>query len=863
MLLFPDASKSKVTVNMTVFAGSRHEGYGEAGMAHLLEHMLFKGTPTHTNIPELLSNRGANFNGTTWLDRTNYYETLPASSPQEAQENLEFAIQLEADRCVNSVISAEDFASEMTVVRNEFERGENNPVHILRQRVYAAAYDWHGYGRSTIGNRSDIERVPVEKLREFYRKFYRPDNVLLVVAGKFEEQAALDLAEKHFGSLASPSSPLDQTYTVEPAQDGERQVVLRRVGNAQFAFAAYHVPAGAHQQYAAIEMLAYIFGIEPSGRLYQSLVVPGLASGVTTNSLALHDPGMMTFGCQVPTSGSLQAAQQELLKTIESVAENPIHDVELNRAKAQFERRRDLRAAKTEQLAIELSEWAAQGDWRLYFWFRDAVESVTKADCQEAAAKYLTQNNRTLGLFYPTEQNERVEVPAKPDLEQLLAGYRGGAGVPLGEEFDPAAEHVESRVTRGTLACGLKTAWLPKKTRGGSVHLLLHLRFGNEDVLTPLKPATDFLPQMMMRGTTELDYQQIQDRLAELRSSMRMSGTHGVLSTAIETKRKYLPDVVELLSQILKRPRFDATELDVIRTQTTTSIQASMTEPNALAPLNVRRRLAPFGNENLRYIFSLEERIAACESMSAQRLQELHTLLAADSGEIAVVGDFDIAELQELLDSAFADWTSPHEFRRIPQPAQNQVPGGLELVATPGKDNAVYYCNQQIELRDDHEDYPGVFVANDILGESSLASRLGNRVRGQEGLSYGIGSGLHAHAIDHRATFLIYGITSPQNRDRFLDAIREEVVLLCEEGVTEKELAESKHGILQSRVLERTEDANLARQLAYQLFAGRTMEFQIQLESAVANLNVEQVTTAFRKHIQPEQFVAAFAGETS
>ena len=179
ILLLPDDSKPTVTVNITYFVGSRHEGYGEAGMAHLLEHMLFKGTPNNPNIPAALKERGGDFNGTTWYDRTNYYETFPASS-----ENLEFALRLEADRMVNSHVAEADLKSEMTVVRNEFEMGENSPEMILSQRLFASAFEWHGYGRSTIGNRSDIERVPIRNLRSFYQRHYRPDNALLIVAGQ-------------------------------------------------------------------------------------------------------------------------------------------------------------------------------------------------------------------------------------------------------------------------------------------------------------------------------------------------------------------------------------------------------------------------------------------------------------------------------------------------------------------------------------------------------------------------------------------------------------------------------------------------------------------------------------------------------
>src|SRR4051794_11815542 len=224
-LLFPDASAPKVTVNMTVLVGSRHEGYGESGMAHLLEHMVFKGTPTHPHVPKALQDHGANFNGTTNVDRTNYFETMPATD-----ENLEFGIKLEADRLVNSYVKREDLVSEMTVVRNEFERGENDPSNVLVERIHAAAFEWHNYGKTTIGNRADIERVPIDNLQAFYKKYYQPDNVVLIVAGKFEEPTALSLVEKYLGSIPKPARKLDPTYTEEPAQDGERLVTLRRGG---------------------------------------------------------------------------------------------------------------------------------------------------------------------------------------------------------------------------------------------------------------------------------------------------------------------------------------------------------------------------------------------------------------------------------------------------------------------------------------------------------------------------------------------------------------------------------------------------------------------------------------------------------
>jgi zinc protease len=301
VLLFADKTQPKVTVNCTIFVGSRHEGYGETGMAHLLEHMVFKGTDMHPNIPAALRDRGANFNGTTWLDRTNYYETLPASD-----DNLEFAIRLEADRMVNSKILDEELQKEFTVVRSEFERGENSPSRVLQQRMFSAAYQWHNYGNSTIGNRSDIERVPIDNLRAFYRRYYRPDNAMLIVAGRFEEAKALEYAQKHFGTIAKPETPINRTYTTEPAQDGDRITLVRRVGDSQMVGTMYHVPAGGDPEFAAVDLLANILTDQPSGRLYKALVESKKATSVSGGAFGLHDPGVMNFMAQVPKEKSIE-----------------------------------------------------------------------------------------------------------------------------------------------------------------------------------------------------------------------------------------------------------------------------------------------------------------------------------------------------------------------------------------------------------------------------------------------------------------------------------------------------------------------------------------------------------------------------
>ncbi|MBO0725067.1 MAG: insulinase family protein, partial [Blastocatellia bacterium] len=267
VLLFPDPTKQTITVNMTYQVGSRQENYGETGMAHLLEHMVFKGAPKHQNIPQELTEHGARPNGSTTSDRTNYFETFAAT-----EDNLRWALDLESDRMVNSFIAKKDLDSEFSVVRNEYESGENSPINVMVKRMMEASFAWHNYGKSTIGERSDIENVNIERLQAFYKLYYQPDNAVLMIAGKFDEAKTLDLVKQYFGPIPKPARELPKLYTSEPPQDGERAVTVRRVGDIQSVGLAYHIPAGPHPDFAAIQTLGVILADTPSGRLHKALV---------------------------------------------------------------------------------------------------------------------------------------------------------------------------------------------------------------------------------------------------------------------------------------------------------------------------------------------------------------------------------------------------------------------------------------------------------------------------------------------------------------------------------------------------------------------------------------------------------------
>ena len=465
VLLFPDNSSQTITVNITYKVGSRHEGYGEKGMAHLLEHLVFKGTPNHPDIPKELTAHGARPNGTTWYDRTNYFETFNATD-----ENLDWALDLEADRMVNSYIAKKDLDSEFSVVRNEFESGENSPTGVLMQKVISSAFLWHNYGQSTIGNKSDIERVPIDNLKAFYKKYYRPDNAVLMITGKFDTDKTLALVEKKFGGLKNPDTPLVDVPTIEPPQDGEKRVELSRVGDLQLVSALFHTPAGSHVDYAPLALVENVLTDQPSGRLYKALVESKKASSMWSFSPFTKEPGFMYFNVDVPSDKSLAEAESTLLDLFDGLRENPITEEELKRAKANMVKQMDQIMRNSSYLGTFTSEFIGAGDWRLMFIHRDRIENATLEQVNDVLSRYFINTNRTVGNFIPTKQPMRIEIPHTEGLENLVTNYKGKEALDAGEAFDVSYSNIQDRLDSGKLnGTGIEYGFIKKANRGETI----------------------------------------------------------------------------------------------------------------------------------------------------------------------------------------------------------------------------------------------------------------------------------------------------------------------------------------------------------------------------------------------------------
>ena len=858
VLLFPDQTKETVTVNVTYHVGSKHENYGETGMAHLLEHLVFKGTPKHKDIPAELSSHGARPNGTTWTDRTNYFETFAAT-----EENIDWALSMESDRMVNSFIAKKDLDSEMTVVRNEFERGENNPFRITLQRMLAASYEWHNYGKSTIGSKADLENVPIDRLQAFYRKYYQPDNATLTVAGKFDSEVMLKKINATFGKIAKPERVISPLYTAEPAQDGEREVTVRRVGDAQMIGSIYHVPAGSHPDFAAIDVLNEVLSAQGTGRLHKALVENKLASSTFGFNFQWSEPGVAIFMAEVDKAGDLSKTKEVLVNTLEDIAAKPITEKEVETAKRTLLKNTKLAFNSSERIAMELSEWLGMGDWRLVFLNRDRVEKVTAEEVNRVANSYIQRNNRTLGKFIPAEKPERVEIPQVESVKEMVKDYKGRAQVAQGEAFDPSHDNIDNRTAISDLDSGVKVALLPKKTRGESVVVRMSVQMGDLLSLQGLAMVGDATGSMLMRGTESLNREQLKEAFDKLEAQVNIGGYSSGAYVTVNTTRKNLNETLKLVSEVLQNPAFDEKEFELYKSEAKVNIEQKLQDPQAIAFRAYSRHQNPVPKGHPNYVGTFEELLASLNATTLKDVKRFHKdFYGSNSMQVTVVGDFDKAKTTKVLDEVLANWHSSNNYKRVDSPYQKLSNEAITF-NTPDKENATFVASLSIPVGQDHADAPALTIGNYMLGGGFLNSRLATRLRQKDGLSYGAGSFINISSFDQRSSLGAYAICAPQNLAKVELGFKEEITRLLKDGFTDEEVTAAKSGLLQGRKVSRSQDRELAGSLNANLRLDRTMQFGKKYEQQIAKLSADDINKVMRKYLSVENFAIIKAGDMS
>jgi zinc protease len=604
----------------------------------------------------------------------------------------------------------------------------------------------------------------------------------------------------------------------------------------------------------AAALAADILGDTPAGRLHQALVVPGKAAQVFAWTIDARDPGFVLFGAVVKKGESIEPVTQAMIETIEgSFAKTPATDEELKRQVQQQRTAFDRALADPQAFGVGLSEYIALGDWRLFFLSRDQLAQMTPARIDQAAQRYFVRDNRTVGTYLPDDAPKRAEMPAAPTAGQRLADYKPTGTAAVAEAFDPSQQNIDKRTQR--LAFGdLKVALLPKRNRGTTVHVQTNFRWGDEKTLTGRVLEGEMAGSMLGRGTSKMTRQQIADEMT------RLQMTGGLLG--FQTTREHLPDALRLLAHVMREASFPADEYAQLQRQIVTGLSSQLDNPEALSRDAMSSHFNTYPPGDPRHYLPLKERIEAVPKLPLAAVQAYHgDFYGTARGEVAVVGDFDAGQVAALVKELFTGFASKAPFARVEREYREVKPARIVL-DTPDKENATIRARLDFPLRDDDPDAPALTVANDIFGGGAgLSNRLIERLRQKDGLSYGAGTGLNVGSRNRVATWGLGAIVAPQNATRAEQAIREELERARRDGFTAKEVEDAKEGILQERLVNRSQDGIVAGAWVNNLDLGRTFEFSKQFEDRLKALTPGEVNAAFRKYIDPDRMTFVIAGD--
>lgn len=886
VLIAENHSAPVATLLVIYRVGSRNEAVGYTGSTHFLEHMLFKGTEKHNaekgnGIDDLLTQIGAYWNATTWFDRTSYYEVVPI-------EYFELCVELEADRMRNLRLRQEDHDSEMSVVRNELERGENHPEEALEKELYAISFREHPYHHPTIGWRSDVEGVPMERLREFYNTFYWPDNATVIALGDFTCENALASINHYFGAIPSAPQAIPSVYTVEPPQEGERRFEVSRAGDLPRVWIGYHVPEADHADTYALAAARQILGSswERSSRLYKRLIDTSLAAEVFARHDDLRDPGLIIIGATVNPGVEPSLVEQELLDEIELLGREPVSESELSRVKSSNLKGTILAKADPSSLAFMLGEAESKADWHWLMDYDDKFDQVTQDDIMRVVKTYLTRRNRTVGHFVPREEMSEFDDPSEAETSEpaqeggndhsaeshgenkTAALYNAqemkellkAGSTPVAVEFKAGEDSKYSeKVKKVVLKNGL-TVILMTNAGTESVGLSLNIKAGRYFTWTRPSALSELVGDLLPKGSLHFDKGKLAENLEEMGipggleffvDNYRLGlGTHLVASD--------LPRYLELLCDVLRHPLLSAEELEKTKVEWRSRFVESKMNTRSMAWNKLRQELYPVDHPFYDKDFDIQ--LKELDGVSAEDLTTTHKqLFSPRSTILTLVGDIDLDKTLSLVEKQFGDWQGEEA------PVIEIAPGSLPQAARrvdvhlPEKASADIVLAHPCDVRRGAEDFYAARIANAALGQDTITSRLGQVVRDRAGLTYGIYSNFADTAFG-AAPWSVSLSSNPRNVERALQLVSATLNDYLEKGISKEDLAKESGRALGSFKVGLSSSLGIARVITEFEFLGLGTGELDKISSHYKSLTKEKVDQAMRRYFHPDKAVTIVSG---
>ncbi len=874
LLLVQDNSAPVVTVQVVYSVGSKHEVNGNTGSTHLLEHLNFKGTPTFNKgngkaIFSVLQGVGAKMNATTWNDRTNYYETIPS-------DKMELALHIESDRMRNSLLLKEDKDAEMTVVRNEFERDENNPNTLLSKEIWATAYMAHPYHHSTIGWRSDIENMPIEVLRKFYNTYYWPDNATLTIIGDFQKDNLFNLIDKYFGKITKAPNDMPQPYTTEPEQLGPRRITIKKQGQQGLVSICYKIPGRMHEDLPALDVLSQIIGSGTSSVINKTFVDNGIAIYGYAHASNFKEVGLFNIALAFTPDKNHQDINSQMLVMIEKIKKEGVLQSDVDRIIEKLNAQTILSRDGSGSIAGQLTEAIAGGDWTDYITGAERLRKVTAEDVKRVANTYLNEDQSTTGFFVPQMPGANQQTGAQPanfsvnkskyfyrspDLETAYfeSNSQNATSNQINTEITSAYETLEiseignkfkRKQVAGIDVITAKTGAKDFLTVSASFPIGSYLNTnGNETV-------PSLTTQMLSKGTTKNDKFKFSEKLEKLGVSIRVSASTHTVNIGFKCLKKDINTVIALLSEELRNPLFDNKEFELLKDQNINNLKQGLLDPGTQGSIALLQAIYPVGHPN--YETSIEETIKNIEAVTIEDLKAFHKMYFGPAGmHLVAVGDIDTKELYSSITNSFKGWkgglTDKVTFK---EPAKANAL--TKVITIPQKPSAQMYIGQYTGIERKDKDFIPFYIGTNILG-GGFSGRLMQTVRDRDGLTYGI----YASHSGHTNTGGYWEIDATFNPSLFqkgLDATMVEVKNWVNNGVTEKELAVNKTNLTGSFKVGLATTSGLAGTLLSFVERGLEPSYIDQYPKDIEAVTLDQVNAVIKKYIDLNKLIIIESG---
>ena len=851
ILLYPNETMPIATVMLTYKVGSRNETSGVTGATHILEHMMFKGTnefplKDQKDYSSQMERIGARSNATTSNDRTNYYATLP-------KKYVPLAIELEADRMRNLSLNKTELAAEMLVVRNEYERRENNPTETLYKKLFETAYEKHPYHHPIIGWKSDIESITVEKLRRFYDTYYWPNNAVLSIIGGYDKDATLHSILKHFGSISPSSAPIPELTIQEPIQTQKRKVVVNRAGGVGAVLLANKIPHGTHADFPEIIVLSEILGAEKVGRFYRALEDKGLATNSFAFPIRLKDPGLFAFGAFLTNQSDHESVEAILVNEIEKIISDGISEEELNRARSVYLNSQLFAKDGTYLIADQINEAIAIGDWKDYHNLPKSIEKVSRKSIQTVAKKYLKTTSRTAAWYIPETNNSSMT----HDLNEAKKAYHYQS--PNLENPSSKSNqdiHFSPNIQSFRISnIDVTTVQLPIK---GVVSFSGSIACGDNKSPSDSPLMAEFTASMLDQGTTTMDRYEMTQLLDSLGIKIAFQTGSQSLEFSGRFLQKDTETFLQTLADQLKNPKFDPEIFSAIKERYKSYLIQYENNTDYMSENLLLRNLYESGHPNHPYsIQTVRDSIEALSVTDLKKFHEEH--FGKKSLKLVFAGDIDLETIKSSVEHQFGNWKNGSDYTAVSN-SKKKPQATYTNHFMPDKTSVSVRIGQRTGLKRSDPDYLSFSIANYILGGTSNA-RLMDYVREEKGLTYAIYS-YHSGDILTDGHWILEATFSPELLDQGMLAIDSVFQDWHSKGVTQKELSEAIETLKGRYLVGLSQTGLVARQIHSFLQRGYSAFYIDEYPRRLDELTLEQINNSIQKYFNIEALTSVTAGTT-